>query len=265
MRYFPLERGPGPVSARGWVGGYRITSTFGLRNDPITGAPGRRHSGMDLGATTGTKMIAVDDGELVQSWDPSGGGWWSMLYCDNGEVWGYGHASAYVGAPTPTGGRRRVLAGQVIALVGSTGASTGAHLHIAKKLRVGGAYVDPWDDLYDAANNNRFYGTDPTPITPITPPLPIFNDPQEVDMQLWKRSDSPDVYAVGLAAKMGPDSKDTPMDFHGGVFRYKLVGPYEAVLVTGTRDWGAQIRTIDVGKEPELADWFENMALIYQA
>lgn len=156
LRYFPLPQGP-LRSGVGHMAGWQITSYFGGRIDPLTGRPGN-HGGMDLAyaACAGQPIYAPLAGRVAQSWDPSGGGNWTGLLIDDGSYWGFGHASAF--APNVNG--RRVEAGTILAYVGSTGASTGAHLHAAYRPRGATAYADPYDLLADA--EHRIVGEDPT-------------------------------------------------------------------------------------------------------
>ena len=154
---FPLSHGPNG-DALGYVGGWRITSYFGGRPDPFTGRASN-HGGMDLAAPSGTPMYAVKPGVIYQAWDPGGGGNWTRLQCDDGDMFGYGHASSYA----PGASVRRVAAGDLIAYVGSTGASTGAHLHFAYQPKGVYGYRDPYDLLMGCHN---FVGLTPTPEDP---------------------------------------------------------------------------------------------------
>ncbi len=154
---FPLKRGPLADTAS-TLNGWAVTSWFGGRVDPLTGRAGN-HGGMDLAFSgcTGQPMLAVGDGWVSQSWDSSGGGNWSGLTLTNGDYWGYGHAQAF----EPVGGRnRQVKAGDVIGYVGTTGGSTGPHLHIAYRPKGSYVYRDPYDQLAAAAS-------DGAPVPPI--------------------------------------------------------------------------------------------------
>jgi murein DD-endopeptidase MepM/ murein hydrolase activator NlpD len=145
---------PGPLAPGiGRIRGWAITSYFGDRIDPLTGRPGR-HGGMDLAyaGCFGAEILAPVPGYLSQGWDGSGGGWWSSLSGADGDYWGFGHASRYV---WPEGGSRWVGAGDVIAYVGTSGASTGAHLHIAFQPAGAGSYQDPYDVLVAQASARR--------------------------------------------------------------------------------------------------------------
>jgi hypothetical protein len=102
-------------------------------------------------------MYAVKSGRVQQSFDPSGGGLWSGLYADDGSYYGYGHAAAYASGVNGS----HVEAGTLIAYVGTTGHSTGNHLHFARRAPGQYAYSDPFDELNDAAVNGRFVGAHP--------------------------------------------------------------------------------------------------------
>src|SRR4051794_23193985 len=96
MILFPYPQGPrtGP----GTIGGYQVTSLFGLRTDPITGMKGSGHGGIDLGMVTGTPVHAVGDG-IFQPLEPAqsgGGGNWAGVLLDNGDYWGIGHNDRFV-------------------------------------------------------------------------------------------------------------------------------------------------------------------------
>ncbi|MET0896078.1 MAG: M23 family metallopeptidase, partial [Acidimicrobiia bacterium] len=118
------------------VGNAPITSRFGYRTDPITGATAY-HAGLDFGASCGTPIKAVGNGTVVSAGYNSGGyGNMTLITHGGGLATLYGHQSAFaVSAGQP------VTAGQVIGYVGSTGKSTGCHLHF--EVRVNGNAVDP--------------------------------------------------------------------------------------------------------------------------
>lgn len=113
----------------------RLTSSYGPRRDPFTGAT-ETHTGLDVGAPEGTPIRAPAPG-LVLSAGPRGG-YGNAVEIDhgNGLVTLYGHAAELL---VSTGDS--VVPGQEIATVGSSGRSTGPHLHF--EVRVGGRPVDP--------------------------------------------------------------------------------------------------------------------------
>ena len=107
------------------VDGARITSTFGARRHPILGF-NRAHKGVDFGAGTGTPILAAGDGVVLEARRWSGYGNWLRIRHSGQWDTGYAHLSRY--APGIKAGTR-VRQGQVVAYVGSTGMSTGPHLH----------------------------------------------------------------------------------------------------------------------------------------
>ncbi|WP_406045212.1 M23 family metallopeptidase [Micromonospora sp. NBC_00898] len=125
----------------------RLTSEFGDRFDPYYHV-WHLHPGVDLAAPVGTPIVAAADGRVSRAgWY---GGYGNYTCLDHGRADGqrlstcYGHQSRLLVSPG-----QRVRAGQVIGLVGSTGASTGPHLHF--EVRLGGRPVDPLPWLAAAA------------------------------------------------------------------------------------------------------------------
>ncbi|MBS0255496.1 MAG: M23 family metallopeptidase [Proteobacteria bacterium] len=100
-----------------------LTSSFGMRFHPILGYS-RMHSGTDFGAAYGSPIVAVADGLVSYAGVHGGHGNYVRLEHGGGVGSGYGHMSRIAVAPGS-----RVRAGQVIGYVGSTGLSTGPHLH----------------------------------------------------------------------------------------------------------------------------------------
>ena len=113
----------------------RITSNFGDRESPTEGASSN-HKGIDIGASTGADIIAAADGEVVISTYSYSAGNYIMLDHGGGVSTVYMHCSKLL-----VGVGEKVKQGQVIAKVGSTGYSTGSHLHFG--IRSGGTYVNP--------------------------------------------------------------------------------------------------------------------------
>jgi murein DD-endopeptidase MepM/ murein hydrolase activator NlpD len=100
----------------------RVTSGYGLRRHPILGYA-RMHAGIDFGAAWGSPIFAVTNG--VVSYAGWRGGHGKFVRLDHGGFGtGYAHMSRIAVAPGA-----KVQAGQVIGCVGSTGLSTGPHLH----------------------------------------------------------------------------------------------------------------------------------------
>ena len=112
-----------------------ITSGFGWRRHPILGYV-RMHAGIDFGAAWGAPIHAVSDGTVTFAGWHGGHGEYVRLDHGGGIGTGYGHMSRIAVAPGS-----HVVRGQVIGYVGSTGLSTGPHLHY--ELYRGGQVVDP--------------------------------------------------------------------------------------------------------------------------
>jgi murein DD-endopeptidase MepM/ murein hydrolase activator NlpD len=107
------------------IDGARMTSGYGVRRHPILGY-NRMHQGVDFGAGTGTPVIAAGNGVVKEMrWNGSYGRWVKIQH-PGGWSTGYAHLSRWSPKLRPGS---RVRQGQVIAYVGSTGASTGPHLH----------------------------------------------------------------------------------------------------------------------------------------
>jgi murein DD-endopeptidase MepM/ murein hydrolase activator NlpD len=115
----------------------RVSSSFGFRTHPISGYK-KMHQGIDFAAGTGTPVVAPADGVVVEARRWGGYGNWLRIRHNNGLESGYGHLSRY-GSGIRAG--QRVSQGQIVAYVGSTGASTGPHLHY--ELWRGGQRINP--------------------------------------------------------------------------------------------------------------------------
>lgn len=117
----------------------RISDEYGNRIHPITGAQ-QFHNGIDLAAPYGTSILAAYDGDVVAAdYSPSMGNY-VMINHGSGIYTIYMHASSL-----KVSKGQSVFKGQVIAAVGSTGRSTGNHLHFS--VRQSGNYVSPWNYL----------------------------------------------------------------------------------------------------------------------
>lgn len=112
----------------------RVTSPYGLRRHPILGYA-RMHAGIDFGAAWGSPIFAVAPGVVTYAGRHGGHGNYVRLE-HGGFGTGYGHMSRIAVAPGA-----KVAAGQVIGYVGSTGLSTGPHLHY--EVYQGGRTVNP--------------------------------------------------------------------------------------------------------------------------
>ncbi|MDP9103615.1 MAG: M23 family metallopeptidase [Pseudomonadota bacterium] len=105
--------------------GARVTSSFGMRLHPLLGYT-RMHAGIDFGAPTGTPVFAAGAGVVKEERWAGGYGHWLKIEHQGGWATGYGHLSRYASG-LHVG--EHVAQGQVVAYVGSTGMSTGPHLH----------------------------------------------------------------------------------------------------------------------------------------
>lgn len=113
-----------------------VTSEFGSRYDPITGAM-TGHSGLDLGASKSTPICAVKAGTVkIVSYGSTGYGYHLNIDHGDGLVTLYGHCSKILVKEGQT-----VKAGDIIARIGSTGRSTGNHLHL--EVQVNGTAKNP--------------------------------------------------------------------------------------------------------------------------
>jgi len=117
------------------VHGGRITSSFGYRMHPILGF-GRFHDGLDIGAAWGSPVFAAADGVVTGAGWSGGYGQQVRLAHSDGVMTSYAHLSRILAVPGA-----HVQRGQLIGLVGSSGFSTGAHLHF--EVRRFGRPVDP--------------------------------------------------------------------------------------------------------------------------
>ena len=116
------------------------TSDFGPRIDPITKKSGTFHTGVDIAAATGTPILAALDGTVSQAQRAGGYGLLVVLEHDTTLSTYYGHQSRFA-----VKAGQRVTRGQLIGYVGSTGRSTGPHLHF--EVRSGETTKNPDDYL----------------------------------------------------------------------------------------------------------------------
>jgi murein DD-endopeptidase MepM/ murein hydrolase activator NlpD len=100
-----------------------LTSKVGWRQDPIDGTI-RHHNGIDIAVPSGTQVKAIAAGKVIESGSHGGYGNLVRIEHDGGSISSYGHNSRLEVAVG-----ERVAAGQTLALSGSTGRSTGPHVH----------------------------------------------------------------------------------------------------------------------------------------
>lgn len=124
----------------------RITSNFGYRGDIGVEGASKNHKGIDIGVPVGSEIIASADGTVeVAGYNPSSGNWIRISH-SNGIKTVYMHNSTLLVKVGQT-----VKQGDVIALSGNTGVSSGPHLHFGVQLN--GEYVNPLD--YVSTENPR--------------------------------------------------------------------------------------------------------------
>lgn len=113
-----------------------VTSPYGYRIHPISGEK-NLHRGVDIGTAEGTPILAVQDGRVVSAGDAGGYGLCVAIEGEDGYQSRYAHCSSlFVSAG------QEVKRGDIIAAVGSTGNSTGAHLHL--EITHNGEYLNPY-------------------------------------------------------------------------------------------------------------------------
>lgn len=118
-------------------GGGRLRSNYGYRIHPIFKTR-KLHTGVDLSARTGTPIYAGGDGVVKRAQWVSGYGRYVELNHANGYQTAYAHMNRIADGMSPG---TRVRQGQIIGYVGSTGYSTGPHLHY--EIKINGRTVDP--------------------------------------------------------------------------------------------------------------------------
>jgi murein DD-endopeptidase MepM/ murein hydrolase activator NlpD len=131
-----LEQGTVAIPSTEPVRGTNFTSGYGVRSDPFKGRAAM-HAGIDLAGPIGTPIYATADG-VVQRSEYNNGGYGNLVELDHGHgiQTRYGHLSRSM----VTAGQK-VKRGDMIALMGSTGRSTGSHLHY--EVRIDGKAVNP--------------------------------------------------------------------------------------------------------------------------
>jgi murein DD-endopeptidase MepM/ murein hydrolase activator NlpD len=115
----------------------RVSSAYGWRTHPVYGDK-RFHHGIDLSASSSTPIVAVRDGTVKVATYSSSAGYYVNIDHGDSFMSRYLHMTHYIVSPG-----QKVSAGQVIGYVGSTGTSTGPHLHFG--LYINGASVNPAD------------------------------------------------------------------------------------------------------------------------
>lgn len=142
----------------------KMTSAFGWRTDPFTGKQ-RFHGGIDIAAASGSPVYATQAGLVVFSGAHGGYGNIVVLNHGNSLYTLYGHNARLLVQPG-----QPVYRGQIIALVGSTGRSTGPHLHFEVHYRQ--QYVNPLTYLSYIHQQGPVAASASPPVKKTTPPVP---------------------------------------------------------------------------------------------
>jgi murein DD-endopeptidase MepM/ murein hydrolase activator NlpD len=140
-----LEQGVTAIpSAHPIQGGVALTSGYGVRSDPFRGRAAM-HAGIDLAGPIGTPIHATADG-IVGRAEYNNGGYGNLVEINHGQgiQTRYGHLSRSVARPG-----QRVRRGELIGYMGSTGRSTGSHLHY--EVRIDGRAVNPLPFMQQAS------------------------------------------------------------------------------------------------------------------
>lgn len=177
----------------------RISDGFGPRNSPCSGCSSN-HRGLDMAGPQGTRVGSIANGIVIEAVSTDGGGLGAHVVVEH-KIDGlqvrsvYGHLVA--GSPAVKVGDE-VKTGQLVGLLGNTGASTGPHLHL--ETVVDGTHVDPQKFLNKYADGVAvdIFGEAPT----WNPPT---NDPDEKDY--WEETDSTFVPPTGSV----PESTTPPV------------------------------------------------------
>lgn len=132
---------PGDGFLKNPAPGYPITSQYGWRTHPITGTR-RMHTGTDFGVPCGDPVYASADGVVVSS--GVAGGYGNRVVLSHGKSNGASIATTYNhNSRNVVRAGQTVKEGDTVAMAGTTGSSTGCHLHF--EVMVDGSYVDPMD------------------------------------------------------------------------------------------------------------------------
>ena len=147
-----LEQGVAAIpSAHPTNGSIDLTSGYGVRSDPFRGRAAM-HAGIDLAGPLGTPIYATADG-MVNRAEYNNGGYGNLVEINHGQgiQTRYGHLSRFA-----TAAGQRVRRGQLIGYMGSTGRSTGSHLHY--EVRIDGRAVNPVPFIQQASSMARLQG-----------------------------------------------------------------------------------------------------------
>ena len=121
---------------------HTINSPYGMRTNPVSGIY-KLHAGVDIGASYGTSIYAAAGGTVIQAGENGGYGNCVMVNHGNGYTTLYAHMSSIA-----VSNGQSVSQGQVLGYVGSTGNSTGPHLHFEVRVSATGSTMNPMGFSY---------------------------------------------------------------------------------------------------------------------
>lgn len=227
--------------------GTTITSEFGLRDAPTSGAS-TNHKGIDIGVSEGTEVYACEAGKVITASYSESAGNWVVIDHGNGYVSKYMHNSEL---KVSVGDK--VEKGQLIALSGNTGTSSGAHLHF--QIEYDGSAVDPLAFKYD---NGMGDGTEG-----------IGNDTNNLNKSTTKyyakvatwtektttvESNDPDVPNVKEGEQADYNMDTTKINYRDMVKGYTMPFDYlwALLVVTEDKDFVLQLADLVYGSEIEI-------------
>lgn len=218
---------------------YRWTSGYGNRVNPITGQGVGFHGGVDIAPTSGQLLPThspVDGIVTVPAYEPGGAGNNIWITDSDMVLWKFFHLSAIA---VKTG--QRVRAGERVATMGTTGASTGVHGHVERWQ--GGAYgtrTDPTSYLREAEAAGRFPGAvlPPPPAPSPTPLPPPTIEDHDMNTIIWIETKSGayiyDPHA-GTGRNINPDEVEVLKAAGWPEKRYPAGGAMHRILDSGVR------------------------------
>ena len=151
----PIDNSAAPESSTEFIyplmNPARVSSRFGGRTHPLTGKR-RFHSGLDIAAPSGAPVVATGSGTVISAGWNGGYGKAIVIQHNDTQQTLYGHLSEISVQPGQS-----IAQGTVIGLVGSTGNSTGPHLHFESRMPTDGVWtaVDPMPEIQYAVENLR--------------------------------------------------------------------------------------------------------------
>ena len=246
LSHFTIQKGRSAtrVIANGpelcWpVDGTTITSYFGLRDAPTAGAS-TDHGAIDIGASVGDNVYACEAGTVtIAGWSDSAGNW-VVIDHGNGYVSKYMHNSELKVSAGDV-----VSKGQVIALAGSTGISTGPHCHF--QIEYNGEKIDPLQFKYNngMGNGTGGFGTDSSDTADKNKSEESTRDEADKDSSTNDEAKKKKVTDTGVAIKVNGDGYSEEYTSSAGI-TYKDYKQYEGSYASN-KYWEGTISTDGCG------------------